>query len=197
MNEKRSLRATALRCLRQIPAAVVAGKSRAIIDRLWTVPEFAGARRIFSCLSFGNEVDTWALVEQIAADPSREVYVPRAEKGDPYLHVHKYPCPLRELNIGLKQPLPSVPECSEDFTRTGLEVGLILGVLFDKNTGYRLGYGGGYFDRFLAGSSLFSIGLALEAQLVEKLPVEPHDVPLCAIVTEERVYRFRDNSASE
>jgi len=55
--------------------------------------------------------------------------------------------------------------------------------------GHRIGYGGGYFDRFLKKHAGPTIGLAYEAQLVDSLPLEPHDLPVDYVVTEERVYR--------
>ncbi|MFW2350737.1 5-formyltetrahydrofolate cyclo-ligase [Qipengyuania sp.] len=55
--------------------------------------------------------------------------------------------------------------------------------------GARLGQGGGHYDRWLAGHpGTTAIGLAWDCQLVEALPVEPHDVPLAAVVTPTRFY---------
>jgi 5-formyltetrahydrofolate cyclo-ligase len=55
--------------------------------------------------------------------------------------------------------------------------------------GDRLGQGGGWYDRFLIGtrSECTTIGVGFDLQLVERLPVEPHDVPLDAVVTESGI----------
>ncbi len=70
----------------------------------------------------------------------------------------------------------------------GLDLVVVPGVAFDRR-GYRLGYGKGFYDRFLATAGqwdVFSVGLAFGFQLCEELPVEKHDRKLAVIVTEER-----------
>ena len=68
---------------------------------------------------------------------------------------------------------------------------------FDRN-GYRLGYGGGFYDRTLfayrsgAAYRIRAIGLAYAAQEMESLPVEAHDMPLDAILTERGLTRYKE-----
>lgn len=160
------------------------------MEHVLALPQLASARRVFTCLSFGLEVDTWPLVDQLLAQ-GRELFVPRVERGDPQIYVHPYPSPLRTLSFGLRQPLALeaggtaalAPEDLDD----GLDVALILGLGFDAD-GYRLGYGAGYFDRFLHARPFPAIGLAYDCQLMDQLPVEPHDVPMAAVVTESGVH---------
>jgi 5-formyltetrahydrofolate cyclo-ligase len=73
-----------------------------------------------------------------------------------------------------EQPAATVPDA-----------GIVPGLAFTPD-GHRLGQGGGWYDRFLAGvrDDCLTIGVAFAAQLVESLPVEPHDVTLDVIVTE-------------
>lgn len=71
------------------------------------------------------------------------------------------------------------------------ELGFIIvpGLVFDHR-GYRLGYGKGYYDRFLSrlsGRKIPSAGLAFDFQVVEELPVSPRDFPLDLIITEKRI----------
>lgn len=65
---------------------------------------------------------------------------------------------------------------------------LVPGLMFDKN-GYRLGRGGGYFDRFLKNFKGISIGLCFSKQVVENLPVEPHDISCHYVVTEKNIFQ--------
>ncbi len=95
----------------------------------------------------------------------------------------------RTLNI-----LEPVSEIREDSSRW-LEIGdvdlvLVPGLAFDPN-GNRLGRGKGYYDRLLSQSSSRTalVALAFEEQILERLPVEPHDVKMDYIVTENRVIR--------
>ncbi len=154
--------------------------------RVLASPEVADARRIFLCLSFGHELDTRELVETLLAE-GREVYVPRAEPRDRQLHVHRYPCDLVTLSFGLQQPRRGTPEVPAGEVDATLDVALVLGLAFDRR-GYRLGYGSGYFDRFLAGRPFPALGLAFEQQVLDRLPDEPHDIPMRAVVTDAAIY---------
>lgn len=155
-------------------------------ERLLALPELAAAGRVFTCLSFGDEVDTRRLVERLVAE-GREVYVPRADPADRSLHVHRYPCALETLSFGLAQPpawAPEVPPAEVDT----LDVVLVLGLAFDRR-GFRLGYGRGYFDRFLRGRPFPAVGLGYAFQLRDRIPAAAHDVPMTAVVTDEETVR--------
>lgn len=153
-------------------------------QRVLDMPEVTAAPGVLVCLSYGTEVDTWPLVERLlTAGP---VYVPRADPAGRRLHVHPYPCDLVTLPFGLRQPAPTEPELPADEIGESVGVVLVLGLAFDAE-GYRLGHGHGYFDRFLAGRPFPAVGLAYEAQVVDRLPREDHDVPMAALVTEAGV----------
>jgi 5-formyltetrahydrofolate cyclo-ligase len=81
-----------------------------------------------------------------------------------------------------RAPMPVIPEV------------LIVPLLAFSAAGYRLGYGGGFYDRTLEGlrarGPVFAVGFAFEAQRMDDLPLEPTDQPLDAIVTETVVRRF-------
>jgi 5-formyltetrahydrofolate cyclo-ligase len=153
---------------------------------LLALPEVASARRVFTCLSFGTELDTWILIDRLLAE-GREIYVPRAERATGLLHLHRYPCALRTLSFGLRQPARGEPELPPQAIDETIDVALVLGVAFDRR-GIRLGYGSGFFDRFLAGRPFPTVGLTFAAQLVERLPAAPHDVPMRLLVSEAGSY---------
>lgn len=187
--QKAALRERVRVRLEGIAPQEAAAASRQIAARLLALPEIAGARRIFTCLSFGSEVDTWELVDRLQA-AGKELFVPRADPRDRELHVHPYPCPLRTLSFGLQQPPRGTPEVAREAIDGTLDAVLVLGLGFDRR-GYRLGYGSGYFDRFLAGRPFPAIGLAFAAQLEAELPAEAHDIAMTAIVTEAEIVRPR------
>src|SRR5436190_7338099 len=162
--------------LASLDAATRERASALATGRILAAPEVAKARRIFLCLSFGSEIATAELVERLLAE-DREVYVPRAEPRDRQLHVHRYPCELVTLSFGLQQPKRGTPEVPAEAIDTTLDVALVLGLAFDRR-GYRLGYGSGYFDRFLVGRPFPALGMAFEQQMVDRLPDEPHDIPM-------------------
>ena len=113
--------------------------------------------------------------------------MPRAERSPTRLAVCRFPCALVTLAFGLRQPPASEPELPEREIDATIDLALVAGLGFDRR-GYRLGYGSGYFDRFLAGRPFPALGLAFDTQIVDRLPVEPHDVPMRALITEgERI----------
>lgn len=179
---KPELRAELRRRLEAIDPEDARSAADRVAERVLELPEVARAERILTCLSFGVEIDTWRLVDRLLAS-GREVYVPRADAKEQRLHVHRYPCELRTLAFGLQQPRRGTPELPEEDIDDGIDAVFVLGLGFDRR-GYRLGYGSGYFDRFLAGRPFPAIGLAFALQLVERLPNEPHDVPMAVVVSE-------------
>lgn len=188
--DKPTLRRELAARLAEVDAATARRTAARVAERLLALPEVAGARRIFTCLSFGTELDTLELVERLLAE-GREVYVPRAVAGpaDRSLHVHPYPCPLVTLSFGLRQPPAGTPELAPAAIDATLDVALVLGLGFDRR-GFRLGYGSGYFDRFLRGRPFPAVGLGYAFQLVDRLPAEAHDVPMAAVVTDTETLRI-------
>lgn len=187
-------KATLRECLRarldEIDPSTAATAADQVAERVLALPEIENARRIFTCLSFGIEIDTWRLVDRLLAS-GRELFVPRADPRDGRLHVHPYPCPLRTLAFGLQQPPRGTPEIDDDAIDGTIDAVLVLGLGFDRR-GFRLGYGSGYFDRFLARRPFPAIGLAYSVQLLDEVPNEPHDIPMAVVVTEDEVCRPLD-----
>ncbi|SNR66072.1 5-formyltetrahydrofolate cyclo-ligase [Desulfurobacterium atlanticum] len=68
------------------------------------------------------------------------------------------------------------------------DVVFVPGIAFDLEC-YRLGYGGGFYDRFLSGKDYFKVGVCFDFQIIDRLPVEPFDVPVDVVVSEKRVIR--------
>lgn len=185
--EKARLRADLLARRAALPEEGRRRAGRAACERLLALPEVSGARHLFTCLSFGTEIETWGVVEHWLAE-GREVYVPRADRATGLLHLHRYPCRLTTLSFGLRQPKRGEPELPAEAIDTTVDAAIVLGVAFDHQ-GYRLGYGSGFFDRFLAGRPFPAFGLTLDDQVVERLPIAPHDLPMRAVVSEGAVYR--------
>lgn len=153
--------------------------------RLTALPALEDATSLLVCRSFGGEIDTHALIDRWLAQ-GRAVHVPRAVPGTRTLTVHRWPCAVETLRFGLEQPAASAPALSPDEIDDVLDAAVLVGLGFDERA-YRLGYGAGYFDTFLAGRRFPAFALAYDVQVVRELPVEPHDVPLAGVVTERRL----------
>ena len=82
------------------------------------------------------------------------------------------------------------PDSGEDcppVNRADIGLALVPGLAFDRSGG-RLGQGGGYYDRWLAGFSGFTAALCRAPLLLERLPAEGHDLPVALVLTEEGLY---------
>lgn len=154
-------------------------RSWLIRKRLFGLEEWKNAKTVMLYLSFGSEVRTKRLAKK-AMEQGKRVTVP-ITKDDRLVAVFLDGFDnLTKNKLGMLEPLDG-KECPKK------EIDLVVapGVGFDSK-GNRLGYGGGYYDRFLKGVKAPVIGLAYEKQLFDELPCEPHDRKVKKIVTEKR-----------
>ena len=156
--------------------------SREIISHLTTWPPLIQARRLLLYASFRSEVETYPLITW-ALERGKEVYLPRTYLKPRKLRLFRL-YSLEELRpgaFGIPEPPAENPELSPE----ELELVVVPGVAFDRRGG-RLGYGGGFYDRLFArAEGAKRVGLCFSCQLVERLPLEAHDVLMHALVTEE------------
>ncbi len=160
-------------------------KSRSICERLMQSQAFLDADIIFGYYPVRGEVDTTPILKE-SFRLKKRVALPRCldKKGAMEFY---------EIN-SLDDQVPgayNIPEPKEGLLRANVKEGLMLipGVAFDL-TCARLGYGGGYYDRFIKKSpSVRYVALAYEMQLSDLLPVEAHDEKVDMIVTEKRVIK--------
>jgi 5-formyltetrahydrofolate cyclo-ligase len=163
-------------------------QSLATIDRLWQLPRFADIHTYFIYVAFRSEVETLPLIKRLLA-AGRQVAVPLTRTSPPHLEGYLLGDPDRDLrpgSFGIPEPDPArLPRVEP----AAIEAVILPGAVFDRQGG-RLGYGGGYYDRFLAEApAALRIGLAFELQVVAAVPLEPHDQLLDYLVTEEEVTR--------
>jgi len=161
-------------------------KSLAIARQVFRLPEVAAASRLMFYAAVNSEVDTWPMIKQ-ALRENKLVCLPAVEKSTRLLQAFQ----VRDLEQDLRVGSLGIREPRNDrcpiFTPQDLQVVIVPGVGFDLE-GFRLGYGGGYYDRFLrqVPKAKF-IALAFECQIVPRLPREEHDIPVHVLVTKERV----------
>ncbi|HUG86283.1 MAG TPA: 5-formyltetrahydrofolate cyclo-ligase [Euzebya sp.] len=154
------------------------------LDRLRTAE---GAHRIGIYAAIGHEVD----LDEIAAAwlaAGLVVAYPRVE-GPHTLGFHRVAAVPDSPRgpFGIREPQPTEPRIED------LDMVVTPGLAFDVRGG-RVGYGRGFYDRYLAADRggagrLVSVGVCFAAQLVASVPRGPHDVDLDAVVTEDGVYR--------
>jgi len=136
------------------------------------------ASHILLYSAFGSELDPAGLQGLYPAS----YYLPRASAYQ--LEVHRLPCKLVKHKYGFWEPAAETPRVEPDL----LDAVLVPGLAFDP-WGHRLGYGQGFYDRFLARlpPRTLTVGLVAEALLVPELPHDPWDVPVQFLATEQGV----------
>lgn len=135
------------------------------------------AKTILAYVSLKDEVDTRRLITYFLGSGFR-VAVPRIDgKMMRFYYIESFD----DLEKGYRNILEPTCDCTPvlDFTKT---VCITPGVCFNKE-GYRIGYGGGYYDRFLAEENIISIGLCYKECLIEENFSDEFDIPVNKIIT--------------
>ena len=141
-----------------------------------------GAKGIFAVyLASKDEIDLSLLIERLWAAGCR-VVVPAWRDGTYKLVAYSSETELFAGPMGVLEPAPE-GEGTATVAEGDVAVWIVPGLAFSRS-GARLGYGGGWYDRFLAKSSpsSTSLGVAYPFQIVDDLPLEPHDLPLGDVV---------------
>ncbi len=165
-------------------------KSAAIAGQVGQLPVVQGAKTIFTYVDFRSEVETMELIGLWLA-AGKKVCVPLTLAAESRLVAYQITDPSHDLAPGYCQiPEPDARRLPP-VDAAEIEVIVLPGSVFDLHGG-RLGYGGGFYDRFIANQApgALRIGLAFELQVVARLPLLAHDQPLHTLVTEERVLHF-------
>lgn len=178
MGEKKQIRDLLKRRREGLAPAQVQGLSEKICRNIRRQPWFLQAGTVCFYYPLGNEVDLLPLARE-ALGMGKELAFPRVEgKGMEFFRVGS----LEEFREGSFHVME--PTGSEPVTVVGA-LALVPGVGFDAH-GNRLGYGGGYYDRYFASHpDMVKVGVAYGLQLVGQLEKGEYDVPMDGVVTEE------------
>lgn len=171
-----------------MPPEVKAQKDHAILRRLEKTREWRRAKLVLTYVSTPIEVDTRQLIEKCWAEGKR-VAVPRCVDDTRRMYFYEITSwdQLESHTFGVLEPIPSI--CSK-VTRFGNAICIVPGLTFDKD-GYRLGYGKGYYDRFLSTycTRTPKIGLCYIECIRKSLYHGQYDVA-CNIVVNDKYTRF-------
>ena len=161
----------------------------AIEQRVVSLPEFEAAHTVFAYLSFGAEVETRGIIAA-AWNAGKTVALPRCVPGTRLMEWYRTDSldGLETSSLGVEEPRANAA-CKIEPVDQGQSLVLVPGLTFDTQ-GYRLGYGGGFYDTFLADAPahFVSVGLCREVQLSEQVQArDAHDLPVRMVVTDARV----------
>lgn len=159
-----------------------------IYNNLFNDELFIKAKDIFIYIGFGTEIDTKPIIKR-ALNENKNVYIPKIYKDDKFMKAIRLNSfdDLKENSMGILEPV----EDNECIDKNDIDLIIVPGVVFDEK-GNRIGYGGGYYDRYLAEiqSKNNKLVLAYEFQVLDCIIEEDHDIKVNYIFTEEKIRKI-------
>lgn len=190
METKAEIRKRILKTRKQLTDYEMISKSNAIIQRLLKTPEYIEADNILLYADYNHEVITRDIFED-AVFHRKKVYFPKSDGHTNIMSFYRTTS-ITQLESGFKgipEPIEDLHRCYKFDAKDNTLV-ILPGVAFDMS-GFRLGYGKGFYDKFLSDKcQLSKIALAFACQIIDNLPHEPHDIKMDKIITEEIIYSF-------
>ncbi len=183
---KASLRKKILKLRDNLSQTEIELFSEKIYSRLFKNNIYQKAKYIMSYLNIGSEVRTEPIIHK-AFNDNKNIVLAKTKKIDKNLELFEINN-IEDIEIGPYGIREPIPEKSKTFEPNNLDLVLVPGVAYDLR-GYRIGYGGGYYDRFLSNlpTEITSIGLAFEIQVVDKINNESYDQSVDIIITDKRL----------
>lgn len=159
--------------------------SNIVANSIYEMKDYKNAKTIMCFISFANEIDTRKLIET-AIKQGKTVVIPITIPETKELKVSQI-LDFSELEKGFYNILTPKEEFIRYIDPSTIDLVLVPGVVFAKN-GYRIGYGGGYYDRFLSklDNSIPKFAIGFDLQVVDEVPTESFDIPVDLIITEKR-----------
>ncbi|MEZ4948491.1 MAG: 5-formyltetrahydrofolate cyclo-ligase [Saprospiraceae bacterium] len=174
--QKKDIRATMLEKRDAFPRQMRKDFSNLICEKLWQITQARKAKVLHTFLPMGSEVMLFPFIQK-SLENHIKVVAPKTLKGRK----------MQNLVVNnLKSMEPGIfgtyhPKDGVEYNGT-FDLIIVAGLAFDKE-GYRVGYGGGYYDVFLAEcKNAWKVGVCFPFQIVNKVPVESHDIPVNELV---------------
>ena len=158
----------------------------ALFSRFLALPQLEGAGTIFAFWGIpGREPETARLIPALL-ERGKRVCLPRMLPGRRMeTRLYDPERPMTQAAFGIREPDPGCPLVE----REEIDLILVPAVCYDRQ-GYRLGFGGGYYDRWLTDSTAFRVGMCRTAVLQDHVPVEAHDTRVDVLLTERESLSF-------
>lgn len=184
MKEKQQLRKVVMSELAKISLPTYEDLSFQIAKRFYEDVYWKNASLIAITISKVPEVDTLQLIRK-AWEQGKKVVVPKCEHKSRKLDFRELTrfSQLESGYFGLYEPIESE---TKSVDANEIQLVVVPGLAFSRN-GSRLGFGGGYYDRFLENYQGNTVSLAFQQQLIPELPTEAHDKVVKKIITEAEI----------
>ena len=177
--QKAALRRELAAAARSLTSGEKQASDDAILRQVLRTPEYRRAGTVFLFVGHGDEIDTLPLLRQVLADGKRLCVPLCTAPGRMECRAVRDLRDLRPGAYGILEPPADAPAVSP--ARIDLAIVPCVGA---SREGFRLGHGGGYYDRFLARYNGDTLLLCRQALLRSSIPHESHDIPIPAILTE-------------
>lgn len=178
---KTSQRSQILAKLKHFPKEEKTAADRRLLAELLASPAYREAETLATYLSLPHEVDTSGLIARAQADGKR-VLVPKVLGLGKMIFVAYDPDQLVAGAFGILEPASDQP-----VPKAEIDLIHVPGLIFDPR-GYRLGYGGGFYDRYLADYVGATLATAYAFQLGDLTPA-PHDIPVKELLIDDPTER--------
>jgi len=165
-----------------LPDEYITASNKGLLQHVLSLDEFIAARNIFIYFSVEREPDTRELIKA-AFSMGKTVALPYCYRGG--IMQARAVNSLDELHPAMLG-IPAPPDCAPVIAPEELDLVIVPALAFDKRR-YRLGYGGGYYDRYLQNISAYTVGLTRELLIKDELPREPHDIAVKRVITESGI----------
>ena len=170
---------------KKMPKETISEKSGKITNTLTNLEEYARSDTVMFYISLDFEVDTKELIKEELLKKDKTLIIPYLEENTINIYKLENFSSLKKGNYGILEPIKK-----EKFNDK-IDLIIVPGVAFDKN-GTRLGFGKAYYDEFLKDhKESIKIGLAFEEQIIDHIPIEPHDKSVDMIITDKRIIRCK------
>lgn len=187
MNRKEAVRKKFRAVRDRLPESYRQAASGRIAERLMRTPEFKRSKMVAIYLSKGSEVDTFPLLKKVYS-LRKTAAAPRVNERMTGLDFFQIKRGLKDCRLGFYSIWEPNERCPGVNPRK-IDLVIVPGVAFDRK-GHRLGYGKGYYDRFLKGiPGTPAVGLTYEKTFTRSLPHDRGDVPVSCVITETKICR--------
>ena len=190
--DKKTARCHFLEFRASMTAKSVSEQGCALCDILLALPQFISADSVLLFSSTRNEPDLNA-VAKAALSLGKTVAYPISHTDTYTLSFHSVNA-LTELTAGA-YGIPEPPATADAPYISPASICIVPALAYDRQ-GYRLGYGKGYYDRFLDGFCGITVGVAMDGFICDLLPHDSHDIPLDIIITKTGVIYTNEASFS-
>lgn len=186
MINKKELRRKFLSLRNSMPREEIKDKSILISDNFFNTEYYINAKSIFIYLNINSEVRTDIIINR-AWNDNKKIAVPvLTEKPHEMLfaEIHNFQC-LKKNKLGILEPDIK----SSDIIKSDINTVIVVPGLVYSNDKNRIGYGGGYYDKYLSENQYMkSVGIAFDFQVLEEIPTEGNDIILDSVISEKCIY---------